>query len=223
MFNIIVVEDDKNTRKLLSAVLRGNGYNVIAAQNGAEALDLLAANHVDLAIVDIMMPELNGYELTKAIRDGGIDIPVLVVSALDAPDDKYEGFRVGVDDYMTKPVDEEEMLLRIKALLRRYKIATDHKLHIGKVTLDYDTLTVTRENDIFTLPKKEFYLLFKLLSYPDKIFTRYQLMDEIWGLDSNTDEHTVNVHINRLRSKFESYPEFEILTLRGLGFKAVYK
>jgi two-component system OmpR family response regulator len=221
MFNILVVEDNKNTRKLMEAVLKENGYHTFLAEDGQAALAVLDKQHIDLIIMDIMMPHLDGYELTRQLRSCGYTLPILMVTAKHSAIDKKEGFLAGTDDYMTKPVDEEEMILRIKALLRRARIANEHKLTLGKVTLDYDSLTVIREDERITLPQKEFYLLFKLLSYPNMIFTRLQLMDEIWGVDSETDERTVNVHINRLRDRFGNYPEFEIVTVRGLGYKAV--
>jgi two component transcriptional regulator, winged helix family len=167
------------------------------------------------------MPVMDGYEFTEQLRRCGNNTPILMVTAKQLPEEKCRGFLVGTDDYMVKPVNEEEMLLRIKALLRRAQIANEHKLHIGKVTLDYDALTVSREGNSQTLPQKEFYLLYKLLSYPDKIFTRLQLMDEIWGMESETVDTTVNVHVNRLRKKFEQWPEFEIVAIRGIGYKAV--
>lgn len=223
LFDILVVEDDKNTRKLMSVVLKTNGYSVHLASNGEEALDLLNRQHMDLMVMDIMMPKMDGYELTNDLRENGFTLPILMVTAKQLPEDKRKGFVVGTDDYMTKPVDEVEMILRIKALLRRAQIVSDHKLTIGAVTLDYDSLSVRRVNDLTVLPPKEFYLLYKLLSYPGKIFTRIQLMDEIWGMETDSSDNTVNVHINRLRNRFESYPEFEIITARGLGYKAVKK
>jgi len=223
MFNILVVEDDKNTRKLMEAVLKRDGYSVCTAENGLIALELMDTQHVDLIVLDIMMPAMNGYEFTKELREGGCTIPILMTTAKQLPADKKQGFLVGTDDYMTKPVDTEEMLLRIKALLRRSQIVSEHKLTIGQVTLDYDALTVTRFEDRQTLPQKEFQLLYKLLSYPDHIFTRIQLMDEIWGMESESTDTTVNVHINRLRRRFEDYPEFELVSVRGLGYKAVKK
>jgi DNA-binding response OmpR family regulator len=219
MFNILVVEDDTNTRKLMNAILKANGYLPFLAADGVEALDILDKQHIDLMIVDIMMPNMDGYELTKELRENNFMLPILMVTAKQLQDDKRKGFFVGTDDYMTKPVDEVEMLLRMKALLRRAQIVHDHKLILGKVTLDYDALTVVRENEIHTLPPKEFYLLYKLLSYPGKIFTRIQLMDEIWGLETDSADNTVNVHINRLRNRFESFPEFKIITVRGIGYK----
>jgi len=223
MFKILVVEDDKSTAKLMKAVLKHAGYEVFMAANGIEALEVTDKTHIDLILLDVMMPEMDGYEFTDRLRSCGDNTPILMVTAKSLPEEKCKGFIVGTDDYMVKPVNEEELLLRIKALLRRSQIANEHKLHIGKVVLDYDALTVSREGVSQTLPQKEFYLLYKLLSYPDKIFTRLQLMDEIWGMDSETVDTTVNVHITRLRRRFETWPEFEIMAIRGIGYKAVIK
>lgn len=223
MFHILVAEDDLNTRKLMKAVLKQNSYEVFTAENGKNALDIMDVQHIDLILLDIMMPEMDGYQFTQLLRETGNMTPILMVTAKSLPEERCKGFIVGTDDYIVKPVNEEEMLLRIKALLRRSKIASERKLTIGKVTLDYDALTVTRENEIQTLPQKEFYLLYKLLSYPNKIFTRLQLMDEIWGMETETTDKTVNVHINRLRKRFSEYPEFEIIAIRGIGYKAVIK
>ncbi|ATW27662.1 response regulator transcription factor [Candidatus Formimonas warabiya] len=223
MFNILVVEDDKNTRKLMEAVLKRDGYSVYTAENGITALDAMDTQHIDLIVLDIMMPGMDGYEFTKELRESGYMTPILMTTAKQLPVDKKKGFLVGTDDYMTKPVDTEEMLLRIKALLRRSQIVNEHRLVIGEVILDYNALTVTRGKDKQTLPQKEFYLLYKLLSYPDRIFTRIQLMDEIWGMESESTDTTVNVHINRLRKRFDDYPEFELVSVRGLGYKAVKK
>lgn len=221
MFQILVVEDNKNTARLMKAVLKHAGYEVHEASNGAEALDVTDRQHIDLIVLDIMMPVMDGYEFTEQLRSYRNNTPILMVTAKDLPEEKCKGFRVGTDDYMVKPVNEEELILRIRALLRRSKIATEHKLQIGTVTLDYDAYTVSRDGLSQTLPQKEFQLLYKLLYYPDKIFTRLQLMDEIWGLDSNTVDTTVNVHIARLRRRFETWPEFEIVAIRGIGYKAV--
>ncbi|RCX23732.1 DNA-binding response OmpR family regulator [Fontibacillus phaseoli] len=221
MIHILVVEDDKHVRRLLEAVLKREGYDVFTAEDGIKALDVLEVQHIDLIILDIMMPNMDGYEFAKEVRAANSLIPILMATAKHHSEDKKKGFRLGTDDYMTKPIDTEEMLLRIQALLRRSQIANARKLVVGKVTLDYEALTVTREDEKQTLPQKEFYLLFKLLSYPDRIFTRIQLMDEIWGLESESTDTTVNVHINRLRKRFETYPEFELVSVRGLGYKAV--
>lgn len=221
MFHILVVDDDKNTRRLFRAVLENAGYTVSAASDGAEALDLMDSEHIDLVVLDIMMPNMDGYEFTKALREVENNLPILMVSAKQLPEDKKKGFLVGTDDYMTKPIDEEEMLLRIKALLRRAKIVNDRRIEIGDVALDYDSLTVTGHGEKQELPQKEFMLLYKLLSYPGKIFTRIQLMDEIWGAESDTGWETVTVHIGRLRKRFEGWQEFSIESVRGLGYKAV--
>ncbi len=223
MFQILVVEDDTNARKLMKAVLERAEYSVLTAVNGEDALAVMDAHHIDLILLDIMMPGMDGYAFTDELRRAGSTVPILMVTAKQLPADKKKGFLVGTDDYMTKPVDTEEMLLRIKALLRRSRIINERKLVIGTVELDYDALTVTRGDDYQTLPQKEFYLLYKLLSYPDKIFTRIQLMDEIWGMESESGDTTVNVHINRLRRRFEHYPEFDLVSVRGLGYKAVKK
>lgn len=223
MITILIVEDDKNTRKLMSAVLMQNGFKTFEAEDGMSALHLMEIYKIDLVVLDLMMPNMDGYELTQLLRLSWDNLPILMVTAKQEQKDKRKGFLVGTDDYMTKPVDEEEMILRIKALLRRAKIANEQKLTIGKVVLDYDSLTVSREDEVITIPQKEFYLLFKLLSYPNMIFTRIQLMDDIWGMESDTDDHTLNVHINRLRNRFRDWPEIEIVTVRGLGYKAVKK
>lgn len=221
MFSILVVEDDKNAAKLMQVILSKAGYNVKLASNGLSALKVIESEYIDLIVLDVMMPEMDGYEFTETVRNNGINTPILMSTAKQLIQDKYQGFIVGVDDYMTKPIDEQEFLFRIKALLRRANITNEQKLKIGEVTLDYSSLTVTRGKEVQTLPKKEFYLLFKLLSYPDKIFTRLQLMDEIWGLHSETVDTTVNVHINRLRRRFGEYPEFKIIAIKGIGYKAV--
>lgn len=221
MFNILVVDDDKSTRILLKAVLEAERYNVLTAKDGQEALDEMEKNHIDLIVLDVMMPNMDGYEFTKLLRQTNNNLPILMVSAKQMPKDKKEGFLVGVDDYMTKPIDEEEMLLRIKALLRRCRIVNERKIQIAGVVIDYDSLTVSKDGQVQELPQKEFMLLYKLLSYPGKIFTRIQLMDEIWGSESDTGWETVTVHIARLRKRFENWDEFKIESVRGLGYKAV--
>ena len=223
MFNIMIVEDDANQRKLMAAVLEQYGYNVLQATDGVDALDVLDKKHVDLIILDIMMPRMDGFEFTETLRQSGCNLPILMVTAKQSPVDKRKGFIIGTDDYMTKPVDEEEMVLRVGALLRRSRIVSEKKLTVGSTTLYYDSLSVVCGNEEYEHPQKEFLLLFKLLSYPGKIFTRRQLMDEIWDMESESDERTVDVHISRLRDKYRSCPDFEIVTVRGLGYKAVYK
>lgn len=223
MFQILVVDDDRNTRLLLRAVLQAENYTVFTAENGEDALEVMDKEHIDLVVLDVMMPKMDGYEFTRILRQTDNNLPILMVSARQMPADKRQGFLVGTDDYITKPIDEVEMLLRIKALLRRARIASERRIVLGEVVLDYDSFTVSRGGETQELPQKEFLLLYKLLSYPGKIFTRIQLMDEIWGADSDTGWETVTVHIGRLRKRFESWPEFEIVSVRGLGYKAVKK
>ena len=223
MFRILVVEDDRNTRKLMEAVLEQHGYEPVPAADGIEALDILDRKHVDLVLLDIMMPRMDGYEFTEIIRSNPAlrDLPILMVTAKDTPVDKRKGFIIGTDDYMVKPVDEDEMILRIAALLRRSRIVNEHRLIVGGTLLDYDSFSVSSDGYISQLPRKEFLLLYKLLSYPGKIFTRRQLLDEIWDMATDTDERTVDVHINRLRDRFKTNPDFQIITVRGLGYKAM--
>ncbi len=223
MFQIMVVEDDPNTRRLMETVLLQHGYQPVTACDGIDALEKMESHHVDLIVLDVMMPRMDGYEFTRTLREGGSEIPILMVTAKETQQDKRNGFLLGTDDYMVKPVDEEEMLLRIAALLRRSHIAADRRLQIGQTELNFNSMSVTVEGKTESLPKKEFLLLFKLLSYPSHIFTRRQLMDEIWDLDSESDERTVDVHINRLRDRFRGNMDFEIQTVRGLGYKAVLR
>lgn len=223
MFRILVVEDDADMRELFCTVLSDSGYTCMAASDGHEALDILEKEYIDLIVSDIMMPHMDGYELTRALRESGYDMPILMVTAKDQFDDMQRGFRAGGDDYMVKPINIKELVLRVEALLRRARISSEKKITVGHTVLDYDALTVTLHGKETILPQKEFYLLYKLLSYPNKIFTRPQLMDEIWGMFSETDERTVNTHINRLRERFADCPDFEIVTVRGLGYKAVKK
>lgn len=221
MFHVLVVDDDKNTRLLMRALLEGEHYTVTLAANGEEALAVMERTHVDLVVLDLMMPRMDGYEFTRELRAANNDLPILMVSAKQLPDDRKKGFLAGIDDFMVKPVDEEELLLRIKALLRRAKIASERRIVLGDVVLDYEALSVSRGGETMVLPQKEFLLLYKLLSYPGKIFTRIELMDEIWGADSETGWETVTVHVGRLRRRFEGWSEFEIVSVRGLGYKAV--
>ena len=223
MFNILVVEDDPVQRRLMKAVLTRGGYNVIQACDGNEGMAVLDRQHIDLVVLDVMLPGMNGFEFAKNLRQGGSELPLLMVTARQTQRDKREGFLAGTDDYMTKPVDEEELLLRISALLRRSKIAAEKRIVVGDTELDYNCMTVGEKGVRSDLPQKEFLLLFKLLSYPGQIFTRRQLMDEIWNLDCDTDERTVDVHINRLRDRYRKSEDFEIVTVRGLGYKAVCK
>lgn len=221
MFHILVVEDDAKLRSLFCTVLTNNGYLALPAESGEKALSLLDSEYVDLIISDIMMSGMDGYELIDHLRTSGFTMPILIITAKERFEDKQRGFQAGTDDYMVKPIDVNEMILRVGALLKRAKIATEHRSVCQNTILDYDALTVTVNGQETLLPQKEFYLLYKLLSYPNKIFTRRQLMDEIWGLDSTTDERTVDVHVNRLRERFKNCDDFIIMTVRGLGYKAV--
>ena len=223
MFKILVVEDDKELCQLFCRVLTREGYLVFSASDGEEALKILDREYIDLIISDIMMPNMDGYELTKAVREAENNIPILLITAKDSFDDMRKGFALGTDDYMVKPVNVNELLLRVNALLRRAKMINERKQTFGSVTLEYDSMTVYWEGGKEILPQKEFMLLFKLISSPGRIFTRQQLMDDIWGIDSASDARTVDVHINRLRDKFRDLKDFEIVTVRGLGYKVVRK
>ena len=215
----MVCEDEKNIRHLMREYLEQNGYNVYESENGEQALEMLDKAHIDLIITDIMMPLMDGYTLSDEIRQSGNDIPILMVTAKETLDDKRKGFNIGIDDYMVKPIDIDEMILRVCALLRRSKTASERKLVVGSTILNLDGFTINEKE----LPKKEFLLIFKLLSQPGRIFTRFQLMEEIWGYDSESDVRTIDVHIKRLREKVEENPDFEIVTVKGLGYKAVKK
>lgn len=221
MFKILLVEDDQELCQLFNRVLTNNGYQTICAFDGKQALDVLDREYIDLIVSDIMMPNMDGYELVSSLRESGISIPVLMITAKDSFYDMQRGFSSGTDDYMVKPIDVNEMVLRVGALLRRAKMISDRKQVIGGTVLEYDSMTVTCDGKSMVLPQKEFMLLYKLTSYPGRIFTRQQLMDDIWGLDSETEPRTVDVHINRLRDRFRDNKDFEIITIRGLGYKAV--
>ncbi|NLZ74122.1 MAG: response regulator transcription factor [Bacteroidales bacterium] len=221
MFRILIAEDDDELRRLFSRVLSRNGYETLEAADVAQALEVLDIETVDLIIADIMMPKVNGYELTASIREAGYTIPVLMITAAASFNDIKKGFSSGTDDYMVKPINVEEMVIRVGALLRRAQMVSDRKQTIGSTVLDYDTMTVTSNGKSITLPLKEFQLLYKLSSDPGHIFTRQQLMDDIWGIETYTDPHTVEVHIGRLRDKLRDNQDFEIVTMRGVGYKAV--
>ncbi len=221
MFHILVVEDDQALNKLICRVLNKNDYETYSAADGEEALALLDQNYIDLIITDLMMPNLDGFDLTKELRGNGYQLPILVVTARDTYPDKAKGFKLGIDDYMVKPIDVNELLLRVEALLRRTKIIYEKKLEFGPVCLDYINLTVTVDGKSQILPQKEFQLLYKLLSSPNHTFTRQQIMDELWGYDSETDARTVDVHVNRIRDRYREVPYFQIQTVRGLGYKGV--
>ena len=221
MFKILIAEDDSGLRQLFSHVLIKNGYSVTGVCNGKEALDALDKGYYDLIISDIMMPEMDGYELVSSLRTAGYSIPVMMITAKDAFDDMRMGFVSGTDDYMVKPVNVNEMVLRVGALLRRAQMINDRRLVIGGTVMECDSLTVTWDGQSAVLPQKEFMLLYKMASFPGRIFTRQQLMDDIWGYDSDTDTHTVDVHIGRLRDRFRDSKDFKIVTMRGVGYKVV--
>jgi len=221
MFKILIAEDDVELRQLFTKVLTKNGYTVVGADNGKQALDILDREYVDLIVSDIMMPVMDGYELASTLREGGSQTPILMITAKEDFDDMRLGFLSGTDDYMVKPVNVNEMVLRIGALLRRSQMINERKQVIGSTVLEYDSLTVTANGVSMVLPQKEFMILYKLCSFPGRIFTRQQLMDDIWGYDSDTDVHTVEVHIGRLRERLRQNPDFQIVTIRGLGYKAV--
>lgn len=223
MFKVLIVEDDKNLRKLMTTYLKRNGYITYEATNGVEALDVMDKSYVDLIISDIMMKEMDGYELTKSLRDANYTIPILLVTAKSTIADKKEGFLLGADDYMVKPIDMEELLLRVKVLLKRANAANETKLIIGNMIIDYKQMSIVYKGKNYQLAQKEFQLLYKLLSTPDTIFTRQELMEEIWGLESESDFRTVDVHIKRIREKLKDITEFEIATIRGIGYKGIIK
>lgn len=223
LLNILIAEDDENVLKHEKEILLREGYDVLTAANGKEALEKAYSHHIDLILLDVLMPEMDGIAFTTQYRRYNDRTPILMLSEKGQPADRCEGLSAGADDYMTKPVYEQELLLRIKALLRRAQIFSEHVLKVGSAELDYDKLLVTVNGVSQTLPKKEFYLIYKLLSYPEKIFSRAQLMDEIWGMDNESGETTINVHINRLRNRFADCRDFEIVAIRGVGYKAVVK
>lgn len=223
MFKVLVADDEVNIRNLIKLKLSGEGYDVVCASDGNEALSRLYSECFDICIVDVMMPVMDGFLLVKQMRGANIDTPVIMVTAKGNAEDKIEGFRSGIDDYMVKPVDFEELSLRIKALLRRYRIATERKITVGGTVLTYDTLTVSNEklNLTVTLQKKEFLILYKLFSYPEKTFSKGQLYDEFWGLDNFGDVDAVKVYVSKIRSAIEPFPEIDIATVRGIGYRGI--
>ena len=221
MFRILIAEDDAALSQLFSRVLVRSGYLPFTAADGQEALDILEREYIDLIISDIMMPRMDGYTLVRQLRDAGNTLPVLMITAKDGFSDMQQGFLSGTDDYMVKPVNVNEMVLRVGALLRRAQMINERRQTIGSTVLEYDSMTVYQGGAGTVLPQKEFQLLYKLASYPGRIFTRHQLMDDIWGYDSSTDTHTVDVHIGRLRERFRDNPDFKIVTMRGVGYKVV--
>lgn len=221
MLKILIAEDDRELRQLFSHVLIRHGYTVKGVGNGQEALDALDAEYYDLIVSDIMMPIMDGYELVRLLRESGSTTPVLMITAKDAFDDMRQGFLSGTDDYMVKPINVNEMVLRVGALLRRAQTMSERRQTIGDTVLECDSLTVTANGESMILPQKEFMLLYKMVSYPGRIFTRQQLMDDIWGYDNESDTHTVDVHIGRLRDRFRNSTDFKIVTMRGVGYKVV--
>lgn len=221
MVKILIAEDDYELRQLFSHVLLKNGYAVKGVSNGREALDAMEQEYYDLVISDIMMPVIDGYSFVSQLRSAGNTTPVLMITAKDAFDDMRLGFVSGTDDYMVKPINVNEMVLRVSALLRRAQMINERRQVMGNTVMECDSLTITTETGSFVLPQKEFMLLYKMASFPGRIFTRQQLMDEIWGYDSDSDTHTVDVHIGRLRDRFRDSKDFKIVTIRGVGYKVV--
>ena len=221
MFNVLVVEDDKNLKKLMVTYLKRNNYTVFEANNGVQALDIIDKQYIDLVISDIMMPEMDGYQLLNELRTANYEIPIMLITAKSDIRDKKQGFILGADDYMVKPIDMEEMVLRVSVLLKRVKSANKRKIVIGDLVIDYDQLSITKHGKVYNLAQKEFYLLYKLISTPNTIFSRQELIEEIWGLESESEYRTVDVHIKRLREKLSDLNEFEIVTVRGAGYKAI--
>lgn len=221
MFNVLVVEDDKNLKKLMVTYLKRNNYTVFEANNGVQALDIIDKQYIDLVISDIMMPEMDGYQLLNELRTANYEIPIMLITAKSDIRDKKQGFILGADDYMVKPIDMEEMVLRVSVLLKRVKSANKRKIVIGDLVIDYDQLSITKHGKVYNLAQKEFYLLYKLISTPNTIFSRQELIEEIWGLESESEYRTVDVHIKRLREKLSDLNEFEIVTVRGAGYKVI--
>ena len=221
MFNILVVDDQAHIRRLYEYTLEKNGYQPFTAGDGAEALRLMENTHIDLVILDLMMPTMDGYTFLRTMRESGSNIPVLIITARDSAADVRKAFTLGTDDFMVKPVDEVEMILRVRALLRRARISEEQRITVGSTTLIYDSFTMVQNGVEVQMPKKEFQILFKLLSFPNKTFTRASLMEEFWDMDSESEARTVDVHINRLRDRFKGNPDFDIVTVRGLGYKAM--
>lgn len=223
MFNILVIEDDKNLKKLITTCLVKNNYNVFQASNGIEALDVLDKEYINAIITDIMMPKMDGYEVIKELRESNFNMPILVLTAKGTLEDKKQAFNLGIDDYMVKPIDINELPLRIKALLRRCNDTNEKVLKIGDLILNYNQLSTIYGDKKYYLTQKEFYLLYKLLSKPDYIFTRQELIEEIWGMENESEYRTIDVHIKRIREKMKDVNEFEIKSIRGLGYKAILK
>lgn len=220
MATILIVEDDKSMQLLLSEQLSGD-YTVRKADNGLDALDIIEKGKIDLIVADVMMPKMNGYEFVGELRSMGYQTPVIMATAKQELTDKRDGFKIGADDYMTKPIAMEELKMRIEALLRRAKISSDKEIVIGSFRLNVTNHEATHGGRAIELTAKEFELLQKLLSYPNRLFTKNKLMEDIWGYDSDSDDTTIRTHFNRLRNKIEGVTEFDIVTIRGIGYKAV--
>lgn len=222
MYNVLVVEDDANILKLMSIRLKKSGFNVLQAENAKEALDVIHGGDADIMVADVMMPGMDGFRLVEKIREEGNRMPIILATAKESLEDKKEGFNCGADDYMVKPIEHEELVLRINALIKRADFRREKKLTVGSVTLDYEKLSVYNDKgEEAQLSKKEFLILFRLISYPEKIFTKSQLMDEFWGYESDTYSDTVKVHINRIRNKIAKFPEIDVVTVRGLGYRGI--
>lgn len=222
MATILIIDDNENMRTLLEARLK-NVYTLYLCENGKKAFDIIQQKPIDLILVDVMMPVMNGYEFLKILREGGNQTPTIMITAKNSIGDKTIAYNLGIDDYITKPIDFDELKLRIKALLRRSKISFEKQIIIGSIIIDYDSYSIINGNETIQLPQKEFLLLFKLLSYPNKIFTKEQLLNSIWGVNSESDESTIRTHTNRLREKISKFNEFELITIHGIGYKAVIK
>ena len=223
MFKILVVEDDKELNRSVCALLNHSGYEAAGCLSAVEAYDAMYANAFDLIVSDIMMPGIDGFEFAKTVRELDENIPILFMTARDDFASKQRGYRVGIDDYMVKPIDLDELFLRVGALLRRAKIASSHRLEVGGLVLDADERTAYLNGTEISLTHREFNILYKLLSYPKKAFTRTQLLDEFWDADTSTAPRAVDVYMTKLRDKFSDCDDFEIVTVRGLGYKAVLK
>ncbi len=221
MFNILIVEDDKNLRKLMITYLKKSNYNTYESTNGEEALNVLDKNYIDLIISDVMMPKMDGFDLIKELRTSMYKIPILLITAKSDIKDKKKGFLLGADDYMVKPINMEEMILRVQVLLRRSQSINERKIRVGDLVLDYNQMSVIKKEKVYVLAQKEFLLLYKLLSTPNTIFTRQELIEEIWGLESESEHRTIDVHIKRIREKMCDVEEFEIITIRGIGYKCI--
>lgn len=225
MFSILVAEDDHAIRSLITTKLKQENYTIYVAENGEEALSLMEKHQVDLLISDIMMPVMDGYALVKALRETKYTLPILMITAKSQLESLEEAFKLGVDDYMVKPIRLAELVLRVQALLRRAQLETEKVLHFEHTRLDYNALTLTdlESEEVYQISRKEFYLLYKLLSNPEKIFTRLDLLDDIWGMEEDFDERLVDACIKRIRQKFKENKDFEIVTIRGLGYKGTIK